>query len=342
MDEVHRVRTQHGADLVHLIADLDNTCGRAYKMTTVRSDFSTFAFGTTDYACHYQFSFAHELGHNMGLSHDRYAQKCTDSGVCNQTIDNRPYAYSYGYVNQRALGSGSSSSRRWRTIMAYRDQCTSRNIRCDRIRYFSTPNRSRGGDRLGIAGNGPSQSITGPSNAVRTLNETRVTVANFRQSRSDGNPDLEVLSPSVSDATLTPGQSFTFSVTVRNQGRGFSPSTTLVYFRRPAGGDWTQIGTDSVGSLSGAATSFQSITLTAPSIAGIYYYAACVYSVAGDNNSDNNCSSAVRVVVRNATCAVNPLGSVAAARRVGGSWGSDCVSSRQLGLPVPRMFGAGL
>ena len=77
IDEVHGVRDQYGADLVHLIAALDNSCGRAYRMRSVLSSFATFAFGVTDYSCHWKFTFAHELGHNMGLSHDRYAVKCT-------------------------------------------------------------------------------------------------------------------------------------------------------------------------------------------------------------------------------------------------------------------------
>ena len=44
-------------------------------------------------------------------------------------------------------------------------------------------------------------------------------------------PDLIVTSPSVSDNTLTTGQSFTLSATVRNQGTGSSAATTLRYYR---------------------------------------------------------------------------------------------------------------
>ena len=46
-----------------------------------------------------------------------------------------------------------------------------------------------------------------------------------------GSPDLIVESPSVSDDTLTPGQSFTLRATVRNQGNGQSAATTLRYHR---------------------------------------------------------------------------------------------------------------
>ena len=46
-----------------------------------------------------------------------------------------------------------------------------------------------------------------------------------------GRPDLTVESPSVSDNTLTTGQSFDLEATVRNQGTGSSASTTLRYYR---------------------------------------------------------------------------------------------------------------
>ena len=59
--------------------------------------------------------FAHELGHVMGLSHDRYAE--------GRHLSNDPYPYSYGYVNQRMFEPGASASTRWWTIMAYATQC---------------------------------------------------------------------------------------------------------------------------------------------------------------------------------------------------------------------------
>ena len=44
-------------------------------------------------------------------------------------------------------------------------------------------------------------------------------------------PDLIVESPSISDNTLTPGQSFTLRATVRNRGTARSAATTLRYYR---------------------------------------------------------------------------------------------------------------
>ena len=45
---------------------------------------------------------------------------------------------------------------------------------------FSNPDQTYSGDPLGVPGDEPSSSITGPADARRTLNETREVVANFR------------------------------------------------------------------------------------------------------------------------------------------------------------------
>ena len=115
-----------------------------------------------------------------------------------------------------------------------------------------------------------------------------------------GNPDLVVESPSVSDSAPITGQSFTFGVTVRNQGGGQAVTTTLRYYRSTdatiSTGD-TEVGTDAVSALTPAGTSDESISLTAPSTAGTYYYGACVDAVSGESDTGNNCSSAVRVTV---------------------------------------------
>ena len=142
-------------------------------------------------------------------------------------------------------------------------------------------------------------------------------------------PDLVVDSVEVSDGTPTPGQAFTLSATVLNRGEGASEAATLTYRERPNGGQsWTAVGTDAVGGLSASGTSAESIRLTAPAQAGAYEYGACVSAVSGESVTDNNCSEAVEVRV---TCAVDPLGPVSGAKRVTGSWGSDCPSSRRSG-----------
>ena len=113
-------------------------------------------------------------------------------------------------------------------------------------------------------------------------------------------PDLIVDSPSVNDNTLTAGQSFTLQATVRNQGNGQSAATTLRYYRSSdatVSTIDTEVGTDAVNGLAASGTSDESISLNAPSSAGTYYYGACVESVRGESDPNNNCSTAVRITV---------------------------------------------
>ena len=115
-----------------------------------------------------------------------------------------------------------------------------------------------------------------------------------------GTPDLVVESLSVSNATLTSGETFTLSATVNNRGSGRSGSTTLRYYRSGdsnVSANDTQVGTDSVSGLSASDSSPESVSLTAPSSAGTYYYGACVDAVSDESNTGNNCSSGVRVTV---------------------------------------------
>ena len=115
-----------------------------------------------------------------------------------------------------------------------------------------------------------------------------------------GAPDLVIQTPSVSNSSPNAGGSFTLSATVRNQGNGLSASTTLRYYRSTdatISTSDTAVGTDAVDALTPAGTSDESISLTAPSTAGTYYYGACVDPVSGESNSQNNCSSAMRVTV---------------------------------------------
>ena len=113
-------------------------------------------------------------------------------------------------------------------------------------------------------------------------------------------PDLVVQSPSVSDAGPGAGETFEFNATVRNQGAVRSDATTLRYYRSSntaiSSADGP-VGVDSVGALAASAASGESISVTAPTSAGSYYYGACVEPVSRETGTANNCSSAVRVTV---------------------------------------------
>jgi hypothetical protein len=148
MDGVHGLRDQYRADLVGLLTDGDDACGIGYLMTSVSPGFAPNAFTVTAWNCAAgNLSFAHELGHNMGLHHD-----VANAG--GPVV--RPYAYGYqdpGF---------------FRTVMAY--ACASAS--CPRVQHFSTPARTYGGRPTGVAQ---------ASENARVLDETAPAVANFRQ-----------------------------------------------------------------------------------------------------------------------------------------------------------------
>ena len=111
-------------------------------------------------------------------------------------------------------------------------------------------------------------------------------------------PDLALARPTVSDASPEAGASFSLSVTLRNLGHGPSDASTLRYYRssdRTISSADTQVGTDSVAALPASGSASESITLSAPSQDGTYWYGACVDSVNGESNTSNNCSGGVRV-----------------------------------------------
>ena len=128
-------------------------------------------------------------------------------------------------------------------------------------------------------------------------------------------PDLVVQTPSVDDATLETGATFTLSATVANSGDWQSNGTTLRYYRSTDATITTadtEVGTDVVDGLlypphgGQWAQSSESIDLTAPSTVGTYYYGACVDSVTGESDTTNNCSSSVTVTVQENSAATGP------------------------------------
>jgi hypothetical protein len=166
IDEVHALRNQYGADLVHLVTRqaVAGTCGIAYLLFPGGN--SATGFGVTGYTCGWS-TFAHELGHNMGCAHDHN----------NGSSGYRCFSFGHRTPNNQ-----------YRTIMSYAPG--------QRINYFSTPLRTFGGFVLGISEADGCGNNTATDN-TRSMNETRFVVSNFRQSVV-GNPppvDFGVVEP---------------------------------------------------------------------------------------------------------------------------------------------------
>ena len=168
MDNVHALRDQYGADLVCLvIGSPTSSCGIGYLNTSTTTYSANNGFNVSLYSCVVgNYTMAHECGHNMGLRHDWYVDGSST-----------PCSHHHGYVNQVAISQGTSSpsSARWRTIMAYNNQCSDAGISCTRLNRWSNPSLTYNGDPMGRAiGN------TQPSDEAYAFYRLACRVAAFR------------------------------------------------------------------------------------------------------------------------------------------------------------------
>ena len=94
------------------------------------------------------------------------------------------------------------------------------------------------------------------------------------------------------------GLNFTLIAEVTNDGSRFSPATQIDFFRSLSNAFDTSsnIGTKNIGSLSTEEATSSRVTQQESS-AGNYFYRACVQSVLGERNTDNNCTDAVEIEI---------------------------------------------
>jgi hypothetical protein len=155
--EIETLRDTYGADQVTLLRTfVDEGCGLAWVIKNASARYSyavTHDGSKTDNSGYYcaDLTYAHEIGHNMGVTHDR--ANAGSSGI---------YPYSYGYQNPSNL---------FRTVMAY--NCSGG---CPRVAYFSNPNVSYLSNVTGIA-EGQSDS----ADNAKSINQTRIIMAGYRQ-----------------------------------------------------------------------------------------------------------------------------------------------------------------
>ncbi|HET7706158.1 MAG TPA: M12 family metallo-peptidase, partial [Thermoanaerobaculia bacterium] len=154
MDAIVAQRDAVGADAVSLLVynPTNNACGVGYLMTSPGPAFAANAFNVTRDDCAVgNFSFAHELGHNFGLEHDR-----------NNAGPVASYTYAFGYQDPFA---------KFRDIMAY--SCPGG---CPRLQYFSNPEVTYLGRPFGVLYTEPLA-----ADNRRALNNNAAIISNWRQ-----------------------------------------------------------------------------------------------------------------------------------------------------------------
>ena len=170
MDEVHTIRTQVGADLLHLITAGTRGCGIANVWGP---------WGVTRYRCG-SVTFAHELGHNMVLQHDWPPGQAQPNATSSQASDSDYRNCEYGYVNQKAFEANAPESARWRTIMALNSQCRAHGFDCTHLMRFSNPDQTYGGDPLGRPCKEPGRGEPEPADARKEMNGKASTIAGWQ------------------------------------------------------------------------------------------------------------------------------------------------------------------
>jgi len=117
-----------------------------------------------------------------------------------------------------------------------------------------------------------------------------------------GGPDL-VVSVSRSSVTVSPGDSFSYDVTIRNQGDARSAATRFRTFESNNSTITTtdrEIGRGNVPALNPSEEGSGTLRIDIPqgTPAGTTYVGNCVDAVSGESNTDNNCSSAIEITIR--------------------------------------------
>jgi len=140
--DVKRLRNEKRADIVGLVIDNPRGCGLSTRIGPESDE----AYFVVHHACvTVSMSIAHEIGHILGIRHDR----ATDAS-------NVPIAYGHGYVN----------GGKWRDIMSYNESCGG----CPRIPFWSNPRIQYKGEPTG----------TVAADSARVILENAERVSRFR------------------------------------------------------------------------------------------------------------------------------------------------------------------
>ncbi|MCB0328022.1 MAG: hypothetical protein KDD70_00120 [Bdellovibrionales bacterium] len=211
-DEVHALRNEHSADMVVLMRSPGEYCGIGYSPTTVAGlTGGNFAFSAVGSNCVLNYSFQHEVGHNLGLQHDQSNAPSTTA-----------YEASYGF---RWTGTNSVQ---YRSVMAYSPGI--------RVPFFSNPEIAYEGTSTGdstLANNAATLRVVSAMAANYRTNPNGSTNGSGETPTSENGSVNEGEIPVAFDVTTTTSKnSITFTIQVRAEsGAGVSDQEVTVQLK---------------------------------------------------------------------------------------------------------------
>lgn len=228
LDGVHRLRQRHRADLVHLfVRDIIGSCGQASATSLyvkrwlepscaqhanparcVEIGFrgrwrSNNSLSVSSIKCLLNYAFTHELGHSLGLWHDRAAYTWYDDDVEQGHHPLRPYAF--GHQNGLHYDGPDTCQL---TVMSYGRDCIANGITGQlTVPYFSNPDLFYPRPDhppeffdeetpMGVPGDEYTIDLDGPVDASRAIDDVWDIVASLS----------ELGSPMASDTPLPPAE----------------------------------------------------------------------------------------------------------------------------------------
>lgn len=170
------------ADMVALITEnATDVCGLAWIMNNVSPSFASSAFSLTQRTCAIAgLTFPHELGHNQACDHN------PENGSAASQL---AYPYAYGHWDATAS---------FRTVMSYPNPCPN----CPRIPYFSNPSITHNGTPIGIANQ---------RDNTRVINNTALTISQFRDSGGGTSCSTAQMTGPTNGATIQSTTTFTWN-----------------------------------------------------------------------------------------------------------------------------------
>ena len=270
MDEVHRWRDTHGADLVALFSRANDVGGVGWLLNTA-GGWPELGFQVVRVQqAHTSYTYIHEIGHTLGAHHHKAQLYQPGPGL---------YPYSAGWRWTGTDGGRYCSVMTYESGLYFPDGLTH-----VAIPYFSSPSLTFSGTATGDTTDGDNS---------RTLMSTKAAVASYRPPR--------VVDFVVTDISLTPsspeaGGVFTAKVTVKNKGTVEADGGRLsVWVNQAASVACAATGTQgqTVGTLAAGASAALEFTSLPAGAAGTSTFRAFVDSACAtvESNEANNQST---------------------------------------------------